>query len=91
MPITQSAKKALRQTERRTLRNLARKNAYRNELKRIAQLLDAKKFAEAERFVPRAYRALDKAAKTGVLQKNTASRRKARLMRWIRAAQTASA
>ena len=83
MPITKSAKKALRQTRRRTIRNLRRKEAYRKALKQIRKLLAEKKIKEAEALVPQAYKALDKAAKTGVLKKNAAARRKSRLMQWM--------
>lgn len=83
MPITQSAKKALRQTRRRTIRNLRRKEAYQRAVKQIQKLLAAKRIPEAEALVPQAYQALDKAAKTGVLKKNAAARRKSRLMHWI--------
>ena len=83
MPITRSAKKALRQPRHRTIRNLRRKEAYRKVLKQIRKLLAAKKIKEAEALVPQAYKALDKAAKTGVLKKNAAARRKSRLMKWI--------
>lgn len=86
MPITTSAKKALRQTKRRTIRNLRRKEAYKKALKEIRRHLAAKKIAEAEAIVPRAYQALDKAAKTGVLKPNAAARRKSRLMIWIKKA-----
>ena len=83
MPITQSAKKALRQTKRRASRNLRRKEAYKKVLKQIQKLVTAKKIKEAEALVPQAYKALDKAAKTGVLKPNAAARRKSRLMAWI--------
>lgn len=89
MPVTKSAKKALRQTKRRTLRNLKRKQAYQRELKRVKRLLAMQHIAAAEKLVAEAYRALDKAAKTGVLHRNAAARRKARLMRWIRNAHAA--
>lgn len=84
MPITKSAKKALRQTERRTLRNLKRREAYRRLLRDIRKHLSAGRTAEAASLIPPAYRALDKAAKTGVLKPNAAARRKSRLMRWLR-------
>ncbi|MFY9461920.1 MAG: 30S ribosomal protein S20, partial [Candidatus Sungiibacteriota bacterium] len=35
---------------------------------------------------PKAYKALDKAAKTGVIKKNAAARKKSRLMKSIRKA-----
>lgn len=83
MPITASAKKALRQTKRRTARNLRRRETYKKVLKQIRRHLAAKKIKEAEALVPQAYKALDKAAKTGVLKPNAAARRKSRLMTWI--------
>ena len=83
MPITKSAKKALRQSVRRAKRNLARKEAYKTILKHIQKLLISKKISEAEKVVPEAYQALDKAAKTGVIKKNAAGRYKSRLTKLI--------
>ena len=76
MPITKSAKKALRQNKRRRARNFARARAWKEAMK------NAKKNKSAE-FLARAYQALDKAAKRGVIKKNTASRKKSRLARFI--------
>ena len=90
MPIIKSAKKALRQTRRRTIRNLRRKEAYRKVLKQIRKLLAAKKIKETEALVPQAYKALDKAAKTGVLKKNAAAKKKSRLMKLIRTSKTSA-
>ena len=90
MPITKSAKKALRQTKRRTIQNLRRKEAYKKVLKQIRRQLAAGKVSEAEALVAQAYQALDKAAKTGVLKKNAAARKKSRLMKWIRKSKTSA-
>lgn len=90
MPITRSAKKALRQTKRRTTRNLRRKEAYKKVLKQIRRHLAAKHIPEAEALVPQAYKTIDKAAKTGVIKKNAAARHKSRLMKWIRKSKTAA-
>lgn len=84
MPITQSAKKALRQSKRRQIQNLKRKEDFRAILKSIQMLLSEKKTKEAESLVPKAYKALDKAAKTGVIKPNNAARKKSRLMAAIR-------
>ncbi len=80
MPIKASAKKALRQSKRRQVRNLKRKRTAKDIVKKIKKLIAAKKIKEAEKLVPLAYKAIDKSAKTGVIKKNTASRRKSRLM-----------
>lgn len=90
MPITKSAKKALRQTRQRTARNLRRKETYKKVVQQIQRHLAAGRIADAETLVPHAYKALDKAAKTGVLKPNAAARRKSRLMAWIRKAKTAA-
>ncbi|MFY9462109.1 MAG: 30S ribosomal protein S20 [Candidatus Sungiibacteriota bacterium] len=86
MPITASAKKALRQSLRRRARNLRKLEAFRDALKEIKKLVEAKKIKEAEALIPGAYKALDKAAKTGVIKKNAAARKKSRLMKLIRKA-----
>lgn len=86
MPITKSAKKALRQSKRRQIRNLKRKEDFRAVLKSIQTLLAEEKAKEAEALVPNAYKALDKAAKTGAIKLNNAARKKSRLMAAIRRA-----
>ena len=84
MPITKSAKKALRQNVRRRERNLLKKEAFRSAIKTYKRFVAEKKTSEAETDLRRAYQALDKAAKTGVIAKNKASRTKARLSRLLR-------
>lgn len=83
MPITRSAKKALRQAARRREQNIRRKEAYKNEIKKIKRLVSAKKNADAGQTLNALYRALDKAAKTGVIAKNKASRLKSRLTKLV--------
>jgi small subunit ribosomal protein S20 len=81
MPIKKSAKKALRQSKRRQVRNLKRKTAAKGVVKKIKKLIAAKKIKEAEKLVPLAYKAIDKSAKTGVIKKNAASRKKSHLIK----------
>ena len=83
MPITQSAKKALRQNVRRRRENLKRKEAYKKVVKDYRKLVAAKKNDEAKNYLTRVYQALDKAAKTNVIKKNKASRLKSRLSRLV--------
>lgn len=84
MPITQSAKKALRQSVRRHKQNLARKEAYKKAVKEYRKLIAAKKLNEAKTLLPRVYQALDKAAKTNVIARNKASRLKSRLAKLLK-------
>ncbi len=79
MPITKSAKKALRQTATRKKRNTVRKEVYKKEIKDIKALLSSKNSADAEKKLATVYKALDKAAKTGAIKKNKASRLKSRI------------
>jgi small subunit ribosomal protein S20 len=83
MPITKSAKKALRQSKKRRERNLRRLNAMREIIKQIRKLVIENKKEEALKLLPIAYKTIDKAAKTNVIKKNTAARKKSRLTKLI--------
>ena len=83
MPNTSSAKKSLRQTARRRAQNLRRKDAMSMVTKQLRKLAAAGKQEEAKALVSRAYKAIDKAAKTGVLKRNTANRKKSSLARLV--------
>lgn len=76
MPITQSAKKALRQSLTHKARNLRRKNAYKDTLKEFKSLVTTGKKDDAKKLLAKAYKTLDKAAKTNVIAKNKAARLK---------------
>jgi len=84
MPITKSAKKAVRQNKRRKKRNLAYKNKMKDLIKKIRALVKEKKKEEAKSLLPQVYKALDKAAKVGVIKKNAASRKKARIAKSLK-------
>ncbi|MBL7154990.1 MAG: 30S ribosomal protein S20 [Candidatus Portnoybacteria bacterium] len=83
MPITKSAKKALRQSRQRRLFNLRRTKKMKSLIKQVRDLLKEKKKEEALKILPQVYKAIDKAAKRGVIKKNTASRKKSRLTKAI--------
>lgn len=86
MAITSSAKKAHRVSLRKHVFNVRRKKALGNTTKDIRVVLAEGKVAEAEKMLPAAYQAIDKALKSGVLKANTAARKKARLVGAIRRA-----
>lgn len=77
MPIKKSAKKQLRQSLRKKEGNDARKKQMKELLKKANVLIKEGKKDEVAKMLPTIYKAIDKAAKTNVLKKNTASRRKA--------------
>lgn len=84
MPITKSAKKALRQSIRRKAQNLRRKNAYKNTLKEFKSLVTTGKKDDAKKLLPNVYKSLDKAAKTNVIKKNKAARLKSSATKLLR-------
>ncbi len=83
MPITKSAKKALRGSSKKEVFNLRRKRTMKGAVKEITKLTSAGNKKDAEAKLSEAYKAIDKAAKRGVIKKNTASRKKSRLAKSI--------
>ena len=79
MPITSSAKKALRQSKRKKAFNDRRKRLYRDAVKEFKKAISAKEFDTAKSLLPKVYKKLDKAAKGNSIAKNKASRIKSRL------------
>ena len=79
MPITSSAKKALRASKNKALYNARRKDAVADTVKKIKKLIAEKKVKEAEALLTVAYQVIDKAHKTKLIHKNTASRKKSRI------------
>lgn len=72
MPITTSAKKAHRKSERRREVNTTRRKNLKATIKNFKKDKTAEKLALA-------YKTIDKAAKVGLIKKNTAARLKSRL------------
>jgi len=83
MAIIRSAKKALRQSLKRRKRNLIYKDKIKSLIKKMRFLVSRKKIKEAQSLLPQAYKALDKAAKVGVLKKHTVSRKKSNIAKLI--------
>lgn len=84
MPILKGAKKALRASKRKKAYNDTRRAAVKDAAKKLKRLVAQGKGKEAQALLAQAYQALDKAAKTGVIKKNTASRKKSRLAALIK-------
>jgi len=85
MPITQSAKKALRQNISRRERNKKQKKALKASIKSYRKLVDEKNKEKASEYLSSIYKSLDKASKTNLIKKNTSSRLKSRLSKKLRA------
>jgi small subunit ribosomal protein S20 len=80
MAITSSAKKAIRNSARKRVFNVRRLGEMRGVIKDMKKLIVEKKKDEATALLPKAYKAIDKTAKRGIIKQNTASRKKSRLV-----------
>ncbi len=81
-----SALKRARQNEIRRMRNKATKTRVKSATKDVRQAADAAKLDDAVGVLNSAKSAIDKAAKKGVIHKNTAARKVSRLSRLVNAA-----
>jgi small subunit ribosomal protein S20 len=83
MAITANAKKAHRASLKKHVFNVRRKRVLTSTTKEVKKLIIAGSKTEANASLSAAFKALDKAAKTGVIKKNTASRKKSRLAKAV--------
>jgi len=84
MPITKGAIKTNRSSLKKRVFNIRRKDAMNTVVKQMRKLVADGSVAEAEKLIPTAYKAIDKAAKGGVIKDNTADRKKSRLVTLIK-------
>jgi small subunit ribosomal protein S20 len=89
MANTVSALKRVRVAERRTAINRVRKTRLRHQIRAMRRLLDAKDAAGAAKVAPKTFSLVDRAAKWGIIKKNTAARYKSRLTLRLRKLATA--
>lgn len=83
MPITKSAKKALRQSKRKKVVNSKRAKEMKEVIKKVKQLKTKGEVKDASKMLSEAYQAIDKAAKRGVIKKGAADRKKSRLTKLV--------
>jgi small subunit ribosomal protein S20 len=81
---TSSAKKRIRQNEKRRLRNRSVRSAVRGSVKSAREALGSKA-ADSATVVAEAIRAIDRAVTKGIMHRNTAARRKSALARKLNA------
>lgn len=79
MPITKGAQKAHRASERKKVFNIRRKSTMKDVSKEVEKAITAGDAKKAKELLPKAYKAIDKAAKRGVIKANTAARKKSRM------------
>ncbi len=79
MPITSSAKKALRVSKKKQIFNTRRDNKVDSLIKKFKKFVAENKPKDAEKVLPEVYQAIDKAVKIKFYKKNTGARMKSRL------------
>jgi small subunit ribosomal protein S20 len=79
MANTVSALKRVRITERRTAINRSRKSRLRHQIRAMRRFIDRKDVEGAAKTLPATFSLVDRAAKWGIIKKNTAARYKSRL------------
>ena len=84
MAITSSAKKAIRVSKRKKAVNDRRTKILKETVKNFEKAIKAGKKDEAAKMLPAVFAAVDKAAKRGIIKKNTSSRKKSRLSRLVK-------
>ena len=80
MANIKSALKRMRSSEKRRVRNRQVRTQTRTYVKKARAQIDAGQLEGAQKGVAEAIQALDKAAQKGILHRNNAARRKARLI-----------
>jgi small subunit ribosomal protein S20 len=85
MANTYSALKRGRQTERRTEFNRRSKSRLRHQIRAMRRAIQEKDPKKAGELLPATFSIIDRAAKTGMIKKNTAARYKSKLHLRIKA------
>ena len=83
MPNTESAKKSMRQTEERTLRNKVKRSTMRTYTKKVRQAVEEKDKAAAAVNLQLAYKAIDKCARAHIVHANKAGHQKSQLAKLV--------
>ena len=83
MPIIQSAFRRVKRSAVQASVNKVRKSKYKAAIKQMTSLITAGKTKEAISFLPKFHSQLMKVAKTGVVKKETASRKISRITQKI--------
>lgn len=79
MPNTKSAERRVRRNERRNQFNKGVKTKVKSAEKKFAAMVAAGNHTEAAKLISAVFSAYDRAAKSGVLNRGTADRKKSRL------------
>ena len=83
MPNTKSAIRRTKKTKIQTTVNKIRKSKYKSTIKEMSNYISAGKIKEAKAFLPKFNSQLMKIAKTGAINRKTASRKISRITKKI--------
>ena len=90
MPVSKSAQKQVRVSERRRLRNKSVSSLCKTNITKAEKLIFSGELELAQKAVVAAITSLDKAAEKGIIHPNNAARRKSRLMKKLNEARSLS-
>ena len=83
MPNTKSAIRRTKKTKIQSTINKGRKSKYKLTIKKMSGYIESGKIKEAKEFLPKFHSQLMKIAKTGVVKRETASRKISRIAKRI--------
>ena len=83
MPNTKSAVRRVRRVKKQTKVNRIRKSKYKNTIKHMENLINSKDKEKAKKYFPKFQSILMQVAKTGIINKKTASRKISRISKKI--------
>ena len=84
MPTTKSAIRRVKKTRLQTSVNRIRKSKYKSAVKKMSSYIASDKIKEAQNFLPKFHSQLMKVARTGVIRKETVSRKISRITKKIK-------
>ena len=84
MPTTKSAIRRVKRARLQTSVNKIRKSKYKSAIKQMSSYIASGKMKEAQNFLPKFHSQLMKIAKTGVIRKETVSRKISRITKKIK-------
>jgi len=87
MPNIKSSVRRAKKSRKQALVNKTRKSKYKSAVKQMTMYLNSGKVKEAKGFMPKFYSQLMKIAKTGTINKKTASRKISRITKKINSLQ----
>ena len=83
MPNTKSAIRRVRRVKKQTRTNRIRRSKYKSAVKKMEMLIKSKDKSEAKKYFSKFQSILMQVAKSGIINKNTASRKISRISKRI--------